>query len=88
MLILDDEPSIATMLARVCTAEGHEVAALTNSAEALVHLATAPIDLLVLFEPGQQLALAAAQIEDSRLRLDQVADNREVAPAIDVRHRD
>ena len=47
ILILDDEPSIVTMLARVCTAEGHEVTEFTNSAEALVHLPTAPVDLLM-----------------------------------------
>ena len=47
ILILDDEPSIVTMLARVCTAEGHEIAPFTDSAEALVHLATSPIDLLI-----------------------------------------
>jgi len=35
------------MFARVCTTEGHEVTPFTNAAEALLHLATAPIDLLM-----------------------------------------
>jgi DNA-binding response OmpR family regulator len=47
ILILDDEPSILTMPARMCTTEGHEVTPFTNFAEALLHLATAPIDLLM-----------------------------------------
>jgi two-component system response regulator AtoC len=47
ILILDDEASIVTMLARVCTAEGHEITPFTSSTEALVHLATAPVDLLM-----------------------------------------
>src|SRR6185369_13810459 len=51
------------------------------------HLHAAPVHLLVFLEPGQQLALAAAQIQHPRLWLDQVSDDREVAPPIDVSHR-
>jgi len=35
------------MLARVCTAEGHEVSSFTSSPEALIALATEPFDLLM-----------------------------------------
>ncbi len=47
MLILDDEEPIVKLLSRVCIAEGHDVASFTNSATALVHLATEAIDLLI-----------------------------------------
>ena len=35
------------MLARLCTAEGHEVSSFTSSPEALIALATEPFDLLM-----------------------------------------
>lgn len=47
ILILDDQQAIVTMLSRVCSLEGHDVAAFTSSAEALIHLATTPVELLV-----------------------------------------
>ena len=47
ILILDDQPTVVDMLARVCTGEGHEVSAFTSSPEALVALATEPFDLLM-----------------------------------------
>jgi DNA-binding response OmpR family regulator len=47
ILVLDDQESIVTMLARVCLADGHAVEAFTSSPAALIHLATAPIDLLI-----------------------------------------
>ena len=36
-----------SMLARVCTGEGHEVCSFTSSPEALIALATEPFDLLM-----------------------------------------
>jgi len=47
ILILDDQQAIVTMLSRVCSLEGHEVAPFTSSVEALLHLATTPVDLLI-----------------------------------------
>jgi DNA-binding response OmpR family regulator len=47
ILILDDQHAIVTMLSRVCSLEGHEVAPFISSAEALIHLATTPVDLLI-----------------------------------------
>ncbi|HEY6507476.1 MAG TPA: response regulator [Vicinamibacterales bacterium] len=47
ILILDDQQAIVTMLSRVCSLEGHVVAAFTSSAEALIHLATTPVELLI-----------------------------------------
>jgi DNA-binding response OmpR family regulator len=46
-LILDDEPAIVELLARACAREGHAVRSFTSSAEALIYLATAPVDLLI-----------------------------------------
>jgi DNA-binding response OmpR family regulator len=46
-LILDDEPAIVELLARACAREGHAVQSFTSSAEALIYLATAPVDLLI-----------------------------------------
>ena len=46
-LILDDEPPIVSLLARACTRAGHTVQGFFSSAEALVYLATAPVDLLI-----------------------------------------
>ena len=46
-LILDDEEPIVKLLARVCQSEGHEVQPFTSSAQALLCLATEPIDLLI-----------------------------------------
>jgi DNA-binding response OmpR family regulator len=47
ILILDDQEPVVSMLARVCTAEGHDVTAFTSSPEALIALATEPYDLLM-----------------------------------------
>ena len=47
ILILDDQEPVVSMLARVCTAEGHEVSSFTSSPEALIALATEPFDLLM-----------------------------------------
>jgi DNA-binding response OmpR family regulator len=46
-LILDDEEPIVHMLAKVCEKEGHKVFPFTQSVDALVHLASEPIDLLI-----------------------------------------
>jgi DNA-binding response OmpR family regulator len=46
-LILDDESAIVELLARTCARAGHHVAPFTSSAEALLYLATAPVDLLI-----------------------------------------
>ena len=47
ILILDDQEPVVTMLSRVCSFEGHEIAPFTSSAAALIHLATTPVDLLI-----------------------------------------
>jgi two-component system, NtrC family, response regulator AtoC len=47
ILILDDQAPVVSMLSRVCTGEGHDVTAFTNSPEALIALATEPFDLLM-----------------------------------------
>jgi DNA-binding response OmpR family regulator len=47
ILILDDQAPVVTMLARVCTGEGHDVAPYTSSPEALIALATERFDLLM-----------------------------------------
>jgi DNA-binding response OmpR family regulator len=47
ILILDDQDTVVSMLARVCTEEGHEVSPTTSSPEALITLATEPFDLLI-----------------------------------------
>ena len=47
ILILDDQPAVVDMLARVCASEGHEVTPFTSSPEALIALATEPFDLLM-----------------------------------------
>jgi DNA-binding response OmpR family regulator len=47
ILIVDDQEPVVSMLARVCTAEGHEVSSFTSSPEALIALATEPFDLLM-----------------------------------------
>ena len=47
ILILDDQEPVVSMLSRVCTGEGHDVAPFTSSPEALVALATEPFDLLM-----------------------------------------
>jgi DNA-binding response OmpR family regulator len=46
-LILDDESAIVELLARTCAREGHQVATFTSSADALIYLATTPVDLLI-----------------------------------------
>jgi DNA-binding response OmpR family regulator len=46
-LILDDEEPIVHLLAKVCEKEGHTVFPFTQSEEALIHLASEPIDLLI-----------------------------------------
>jgi DNA-binding response OmpR family regulator len=46
-LILDDEEPIVHMLATVCEKEGHTVFPFTQSVDALIHLASEPIDLLI-----------------------------------------
>jgi DNA-binding response OmpR family regulator len=47
ILILDDQEPVVSMLARVCTDEGHDVAPFTSSPEALIALATESFDLLM-----------------------------------------
>lgn len=47
ILILDDQEAVVSMLAQVCTGEGHEVSPFTSSPEALIALATEPFDLLM-----------------------------------------
>ena len=47
IIILDDQEPVVSMLSRVCTGEGHDVAPFTSSPEALVALATEPFDLLM-----------------------------------------
>jgi DNA-binding response OmpR family regulator len=46
-LIVDDQEPVVSLLARVCRQEGHEVTPFTDSALALLHLATEPVDLLI-----------------------------------------
>jgi DNA-binding response OmpR family regulator len=46
-LILDDEEPIVHMLALVCEKQGHVVLPFCDSAEALITLASTPIDLLI-----------------------------------------
>jgi len=47
ILILDDQEAVVSMLARVCTGEGHEVCQFTSSPEALIALRTEHFDLLM-----------------------------------------
>jgi DNA-binding response OmpR family regulator len=47
ILIVDDEKPIAELLGRTCTFDGHAVQTFTSSVEALLCLATEPIDLLI-----------------------------------------
>ena len=47
ILILDDQQAIVTMLSRVCSLEGHDIAPFISSADALIHLATTPVELLI-----------------------------------------
>jgi DNA-binding response OmpR family regulator len=46
-LIVDDQEQVVSLLTRVCRQEGHEVTPFVDSALALVHLATEPVDLLI-----------------------------------------
>jgi len=46
-VILDDEEPIVHMLAKVCEKEGHTVFPFTQSVDALIHLASEPVDLLI-----------------------------------------
>jgi DNA-binding response OmpR family regulator len=46
-LILDDEEPIVHMLALVCEKQGHVVFPFCDSTDALIHLASSPIDLLI-----------------------------------------
>ena len=46
-LILDDEEPIVHMLSKVCEKEGHKVFPFTQSVDALMHLASEPLDLLI-----------------------------------------
>jgi putative two-component system response regulator len=46
-LILDDEEPIVHMLALVCEKQGHVVLPFCDSTDALIHLASTPIDLLI-----------------------------------------
>ena len=46
-LILDDEEPIVHMLALVCEKQGHTVLPFTDSTDALIQLASQPIDLLI-----------------------------------------
>ena len=46
-LILDDEEPIVHMLALVCEKQGHTVMPFTDSTDALIRLASDPVDLLI-----------------------------------------
>jgi DNA-binding response OmpR family regulator len=46
-LIVDDQEPVVSLLTRVCRQEGHVVTPFTESALALIHLATEPVDLLI-----------------------------------------
>jgi DNA-binding response OmpR family regulator len=46
-LILDDEEPVVHMLTLVCERQGHTVLPFTDSAEALIQLASEPVDLLI-----------------------------------------
>jgi DNA-binding response OmpR family regulator len=46
-LILDDEEPIVHMLSKVCEKEGHRVFPFTRSVDALIHIASEPLDLLI-----------------------------------------
>lgn len=47
ILIVDDDPAMAELLASVCEADGHEVQARGSSREAVDHLAAHEVDLLI-----------------------------------------
>ena len=47
ILVVDDEPALVTMLARLLSSDGHEVAAATSGEEALTILAGRPIDVVI-----------------------------------------
>jgi DNA-binding response OmpR family regulator len=46
-LIVDDQEQVVSLLTRVCRQEGHEVTPFIDSAQALIHMATEPVDLLI-----------------------------------------
>jgi DNA-binding response OmpR family regulator len=46
-LILDDDEPIVHTLAKVCEKEGHTVFPFTQPVDALIHLASVPVDLLI-----------------------------------------
>lgn len=56
ILVVEDDPDLAKMLARILTHEGYEVATCADGAEALRHLDDHPVDLLVtdLMMPGME----------------------------------
>lgn len=47
ILLVDDEPSIAELLADACVAQGHEVVACTSGRAALEYLEQQRVDLLI-----------------------------------------
>jgi CheY-like chemotaxis protein len=47
ILVVDDEPALVTMLARLLTSDGHDVAVATSGEEALTVLASTPIDVVI-----------------------------------------
>jgi DNA-binding response OmpR family regulator len=53
-LILDDEAPIVEMLTAACRRDGHDVVPFTDSTDALIHMASEPVELLLtdLHMPG------------------------------------
>jgi CheY-like chemotaxis protein len=47
ILVVDDEPALVTMLARLLSSDGHEVAIATSGEEAVETLADRPVDVVV-----------------------------------------
>jgi CheY-like chemotaxis protein len=47
ILVVDDEPALVTMLARLLGSDGHQVSVATSGEEALTILASAPIDVVI-----------------------------------------
>ena len=47
VLIVDDEPAVAELLASFCESDGHDISVCTSSLEALAHVTSTPIDVLI-----------------------------------------
>jgi CheY-like chemotaxis protein len=47
ILVVDDEPALVTMLARILRSDGHQVMVATSGEEAIAILANAPADVVI-----------------------------------------